>query len=89
MDGLWVTTVECIAGQAVVQFATNKQTKQEVAIKFFLFKSAFDEEVLQYGDADSPLREFLPPCFGMHANADGRCAPSSTPLYRFCATSLL
>ena len=61
------------AGQAVVQFATNIRSRQEAAIKLFLSKSAFNEEVRQYADAASALHQFLPRCLGIFDNVDGRC----------------
>lgn len=56
-----------------MQFATNKRLKQQLAVKFFVHKSAFEEEKKQYEDDNNPLRAFLPKCRGIFENADGRC----------------
>ena len=70
-----------VAGQAVVQFATNKRSKEDCAIKFYLSMDAYREELQQYADAESPLREFLPRCLGTHDNTDGRYASVGSCLY--------
>lgn len=54
----------------MVQFATDKHRKEEVAIKFFLSRAAFTTESKLY-TADSPLRQFLPEIRGIIGNADG------------------
>lgn len=66
------------AGQAVVRFASNKLTRQESAVKFFLCRTAFEAEVKQYTDAGNPLRQFLPLCYDvMHAD-DARCVEKTS-----------
>ena len=60
------------AGQAIVHFATHEVTKQDYAIKFFLSHSAFREELVQYTDAASPLRHFLPAVHAIVDNSEGK-----------------
>lgn len=43
------------AGQAVIQFAKEKHSTLEYAIKFYLSKAAFGEEAALYTDSSSPL----------------------------------
>lgn len=43
------------AGQAVIQFAKEKNTALEYALKFFLSRTAFREEETLYADTSSPL----------------------------------
>ena len=59
-----------LAGQAVVQFASHEVTRVEYAIKFFLSSTPFREELVQYTDAASPLRHFLPAVHAVVDNCD-------------------
>lgn len=43
------------AGQAVIQFAKQKDSTLEYAIKFYLSKAAYVEEAALYNDCSSPL----------------------------------
>ena len=57
--------------------AVHARSRQEVAIKFYVSRTAFQDEAAQYSDAASPLRSLLPRCLGIHDNADSSYA---TPL---------
>ena len=48
------------AGQAVIQFARDRNNDRVYAIKFFLSHSAFAAEAALYTDRHSPLGPFLP-----------------------------
>ena len=51
--------VECGAGQAIVQLAISSVNRLEYAIKFFLSRSAFEQERYLYSGSN-PLGQFLP-----------------------------
>lgn len=57
------------AGQAVVQFAQDKDDKGMYAIKFFISPRDFVSEMAIYNG--SPLGKLLPRLEGMYANEDG------------------
>lgn len=48
------------AGQAVVQIAEEKASREQFAIKLFLSRSAFQQEKGLYEDSSAPLGRFLP-----------------------------
>lgn len=52
------------AGQAIVQMAMSKGSREEYAIKFFVSRTAFHEEAAMYsrdgGDQANDLVQFLP-----------------------------
>ena len=62
------------AGQAIVQFAVNKMTRQEVALKFFVSDAAFEAETAQYTDASNELVKFLPQCLNIIEHNESRCS---------------
>lgn len=51
--------VACVAGQAIVQIAYSRQSRLEYAIKFFLTKTAVDQE-MDFYSGSNPLGQFLP-----------------------------
>lgn len=57
----------------MVQFAVNKNSRQNVAVKFFIAGAAFKSEAAQYTDASNPLRRFLPQCLDIIEDQDPRC----------------
>ena len=59
------------AGQAVVQFATDRLSKEEFAVKFFIHRAAFEHEAAQYQSPDSPFKQFLPHSRSIVSNEDG------------------
>lgn len=63
---------DSVSGQAVVQLALHKHSRQEVAIKYFLSKAAFQDEAAQYTDASNPHRQFLPKCLDIVEEGDAR-----------------
>ena len=67
--------------------ATDRHSRQESALKFFLSVATFQQEAQQYTDSDNPLRKFLPHCRDIIPNHDARCssALSLAPLLEFYA----
>ena len=55
--------LECCAGQAIVQMAYSTTSRMEYAVKFFVARSAFEQEKELYC-GQNPLGQFLPqvPC---------------------------
>jgi Protein kinase domain len=53
-------TIVCCVGQAVVQVVEDARTRIEYAAKFYLFRSAFEDEKALYEDPLQPLGHFLP-----------------------------
>lgn len=53
-------TIGCGAGQAVVQIAEERSSREQYAIKLFLSRSAFNQEKSLYEDSVAPLGRFLP-----------------------------
>ena len=51
--------LECCAGQAIVQMAYSRRKRLEYAIKFFVSRSAFEQESALYSGSN-PLGQFLP-----------------------------
>lgn len=47
------------AGQAIVQMAHSRATREEYAIKFYICRDSFDLEKALY-TGDNPLGHFLP-----------------------------
>ena len=48
------------AGQAVVQIAEDIRSRREYAFKFFVSRTAFEQEAKLYEDPEQPLGRFLP-----------------------------
>ena len=65
------------AGQAVIQFAADKETREEYAIKVFLSRRAFEDEAALYEDKSNPLGQFLPQVRDIVDNRDGRFTDAS------------
>jgi hypothetical protein len=62
-----------LAGQAIVQFATEMHTEAEYAIKFFATREAFmDEAALYRDDKHNPLQSMLPAVRDIIDNREGR-----------------
>jgi hypothetical protein len=68
MQGAWSCRLRegaCVsvcmhAGGAVVQIAEDRDTREAVALKFFLSRPQFEREVALYTDSTQPLGGFLP-----------------------------
>eukprot|EP00892_Ulva_mutabilis_P002882 jgi/Ulvmu1/12595/UM092_0025.1 len=68
-------------GQAIVQIARNRHSGQEVAMKFFAVRSAFDAESALYLDSGNPLGAFLPKLQALIDNAEGEIVdPHGAPM---------
>lgn len=46
----------------MVQIAEDVRSKQQYAVKFFLYRHAFEQEARLYEDPEQPLGHFLPEC---------------------------
>lgn len=64
--------MRALAGQAVIQFAKDKQTHEEFAIKVFLSRRAFEDEARLYEADSCPLGHFLPQVRDIVPNRDAQ-----------------
>lgn len=55
-----ICSTRSCAGQAIVQVVEEMGSRNEYAIKFFMSKSAFEQEQDLYTDTSLPLGQFLP-----------------------------